>query len=115
MRSATPAHAVFLDQGFRDSFPVGGRRRLYLGTPYGPDKAAYPRDQVVARRAVMADVYGPGEALEDDASALRRLGAPAYVVYRPGGVTPPPPARRPDLFEPVYDREGYVVYRVTEP
>ena len=106
---------MFLDDRFRDSLPVGGRRRLYLGTPFGPDKAAYPKVLLIERRAVMADVYGPGEALERDALALRGLGAPAYVVYRPGAAGPPPVARRPDLFEPVYDREGYVVYRVIEP
>jgi hypothetical protein len=64
---------------------------------------------------VIADLYGPGAALERDARALRALGAPAYVLYRPDAARPLPASLRPDLFAPAYDREGCVVYRVTDP
>lgn len=115
IRGETARDAVIVDDGFRDLLAVQARRRLYLGSSSGPELAGFPRDQVVERRAVVADLYGPGEGLERDAASLRRLGAPAYVLYRPGAPSPPPASRRPDLFEPAYDREGHVVYRVTVP
>ena len=70
-------------------------------------------DELVERHAVLADLYGPGADLDRDAASLRKLGVPAYVLYRPGAQAPA--AVRPDLFEPAYDGDGYVVYRVRVP
>jgi hypothetical protein len=112
--SATPRTAVFVDSGLQDLLAVEARRRLYLGSPKGPELAGFPLDQVEERRAVIADLYGAGAALDRDVASLRKLGTPVYVLYRPDAVSPPP-ATRPDVFEPVYDRAGYVVYRVKLP
>jgi hypothetical protein len=115
IRAGTGREAVFVDDRFRDVLAVEARRRLYLGSPWGPELAGFPRDQLTERRAVIADLYGPGAALERDARALRALGAPAYVLYRHDAARPLPASLRPDLFAPAYDREGCVVYRVTDP
>jgi hypothetical protein len=111
---ATPRDAVFVDSGLQDLLAVEARRRLYLGSPKGPELAGFPLDQVEERHAVVADLYGAGAALERDVASLGKLGAPVYVLYRPDAVSPPP-ATRPDLFEPAYDHGGYVVYRVKLP
>jgi hypothetical protein len=113
IQGATPGEAVLVDDGFRVQLAVQARRRLYLGDASGPELAGFPRDEVVERHAVVADLYGAGADLARDAASLRRLRAPAYVLYRPGARAPA--AARPDLFEPAYDREGYVVYRVSAP
>jgi len=113
VRSATPLDAAFVDDGFRVQLAVQARRRLYLGDASGPELAGFPREDAIERHAVVADLYGPGAGLDRDAASLRTLGLPAYVLYRPGA--PRPAASRPDLFEPAYDREGYVVYRVRVP
>jgi hypothetical protein len=109
----TARDAVFVDDGFRDLLAVEARRRLYLGSSSGPELAGFPRDEIAERRAVVADLYGPGTELDPDVVSLRKLGAPIYVLYRPGA--PRPAAGRPDLFELAYDRDGYVVYRVRVP
>ena len=114
IQAQTPRDAVMVDDAFRDLLAVEARRRLYLGSASGPELAGFPRDQVIERRAVVADLYGPGADLDRDAASLRGLGAPAYVLYRPGAASRPA-ALRPDLFTPAYDHEGHVVYRVTVP
>jgi hypothetical protein len=113
VRATTPLETAIVDDGFRVQMAVQARRRLYLGDASGPELAGFPRDEVIERHAVVADLYGPGADLDRDAAALGRLGFPVYVLYRPGA--PQPAAARPDLFEPAYDREGYVVYRVRIP
>jgi hypothetical protein len=115
IRTNTARDAVFVDEGFRDILAVEARRRLYLGSPWGPELAGFPRDQLIERRTVIADLYGPGAALERDAQALRTIGAPVYVLYRPLAPAPSPASRRPDLFGLAYDHDGYLVYRVTAP
>jgi hypothetical protein len=112
--SATPRTAVFVDSGLQDLLAVEARRRLYLGSPNGPELAGFPLDQIEERRAVIADLYGAGAVLDRDVASLQKLGTPVYVLYRPDALSPPP-STRPDLFEPVYDRAGYVVYRVRLP
>ena len=116
----TPRDMVLVDGGYRDLIMVRARRQLYLGSSSGPERAAFPLAQVIERRAVMADLYGPGRDLDRDAAALARLGRPAAVLYRgadarpgtrPGAVL----AARPDLFEPLYDRDGFVLYAVRMP
>ncbi|MBI5709167.1 MAG: hypothetical protein HZC42_02540, partial [Candidatus Eisenbacteria bacterium] len=69
-----------------------------------------------ARRAVAEDLYGPGAAIEHDARALASLGRPVYVLYRPGDSPGRAPwealERRPDLFTRVFDRDGFMLYRL---
>ena len=117
MRDSTDARAVFVDARFRDLIMVHGRRRLYYGSTFGPERAGFPLPQVIERRAVMADVYGPGADLAGDARALASLGAPVFVVFRPGDFEGQDPGRHferhPELFERVYDRDGFAVYRLT--
>jgi hypothetical protein len=117
MRAATPAQAVFTDHHFRSLIMVKGRRQLLLGSEAGPERAAFPLDQVLERRAVVADLYGRADSLDRDAAMLTRLGRPAYVLLRaadavPDGSPGPSLDARPDLFERVYDRDGFIVYHV---
>lgn len=117
MRDDTPKQAVFADVNFRSLIMVKGRRQLLLGDSRGPEAAAFPLDQVLERRAVLADLYGPADSLDRDASLMTRLGRPAYVLLRAADAAPagPPGLRldaRPDLFNRVYDRDGFVVYQV---
>jgi len=118
MRDSTDTRAVFVDHRFRDLIMVRGQRRLYYGSTFGPERAGFPIAQVTERRAVMADLFGPASELDQDAAALRRIGAPTYVLFRaedfarerrsePLGE---PLARRPDLFAPAYARDGYRVF-----
>jgi hypothetical protein len=79
--------------------------------------AAFPLDQVEERRAVTADLYGPLAGLDRDIAVLERLGRPVYVLYRSADFPPAAsPAdglgRRSDRFTRVYDRDGFVVYRL---
>lgn len=120
MRDSTDARAVFVDDEFRDLIMVRARRRLYYGSLFGPTRAGFPLPQVIERRGVMADLYGPGADLDGDARSLASLGAPALVLYRPGdavdGSGRPAPwrnlERRPELFSRVYDRDGFQVFAV---
>jgi hypothetical protein len=82
VRTSTPARAVFVDHGARDVLLVEGRRRLYAGTPHGPERSAFPAVELARRREVMADLYGPVAELPRDAEALDAVGAPVYVLYR---------------------------------
>jgi hypothetical protein len=117
IRERTPRDMVFVDARFRDLVMVRGRRQMYLGSPAGPEKAAFPLEQVIERRAVMADLYGPARQLDADADALTRLGRPACVIVRLEDVPEGANARaalaaRPDRFVPIYERDGFVLYAV---
>jgi hypothetical protein len=111
IRNTTPSDAVFVDDGFRDVIMVEGRRQLLLGSSRGPEQAAFPLDQILERRMVMADFYGDADSLERDVAMLRRLARPAYVVVRPGAPTAPFEAR-PDLFARAYAADGFTVFAV---
>ena len=118
MTRATPVDAVFVDANYRDLLMVHARRQLLLGSTSGPERAAFPLEQVLERRAVMADLYGALAQPERDVRVLAALGRPAYVLVRaadapPHGVAAPALARRSDLFRRAYDRDGLTVYRVT--
>ena len=123
MRDSTDARAVFVDAAFRDLIMVHARRRLYFGSTFGPERAGFPLPQVIERRSVMADLYGPGADLGGDARALAALGAPAFVVFRPedqrDDASRPEPwrnlERHPEQFGRVYDRDGFRVYAVATP
>jgi hypothetical protein len=120
MRDSTDARAVFVDARFRDLIMVRGRRRLYYGSVFGSSRAGFPPAQVIERRNVMADLYGPGDDLAGDARSLAALGPQALIVYRPGddgdGSGHAAPwrnlERRPELFSRAYDRDGFRVYAV---
>ena len=117
MRDSTDASAVFLDDGYRNLVSVHARRQLLLGSPKGPELAAFPLAETLRRRAVMADVYGPCGSLERDVALLRGLGRPALVIVRAADeATRPSPAprldARPELFRRAYDRDGFIVYHV---
>jgi hypothetical protein len=116
----TPRDMVFVDDRFRDLLMVRARRQLYLGSSSGPERAAFPLQQVIERRAVMADLFGAARDLPADAAALARLGRPPAVLYRSQDV--PPGSRpgaaleaRPDLYLRIYDRDGFVLYAVRMP
>jgi hypothetical protein len=117
IREGTPHNSIVVDRGFRDLLLVRGRRPAYLGTDKGPEWAAFPLAQIVERRRVVADLYGPAADVGGDADAMARLGRPIYVVFRPEDdsltvrawkVVRETRAR----FEPAYDRDGYRVVRV---
>lgn len=115
VRQATPATAVFLDDRSRDVLLVEGRRRLLAGTPHAPERAAFPREALLRRRAVAADLYGPVADLAGDARMLDSLAAPVYVLYRASdhaGRTPWAPLAADSAgFESVRDADGFHVYR----
>jgi hypothetical protein len=109
-----------VDNGYRDLIMVRARRQLYLGSDAGPEKAAFPLQQVIERRGVMADLYGPTRDLDHDVAALDRLGRPVCVLVRSsdrnaGSNAGAALASRPDLFRPLYDRDGFVLYAVAMP
>lgn len=117
IREHTPSHAIVADSEYRDAIMVRGRRSLYLGTWFGPERAAFPLDQVIERRRVMADLYRSAQDLDADLASLERFRRPLYLVYRPEDDPDTAPARavlaaRPDRFELVYDRDGYRVLRL---
>lgn len=115
IRTTTPRDAVFLDHRSRDVLLVEGRRRLLAGTPYGPERAAFPAEALARRRAVMADLYGPAVDLAGDAACLDSLNAPAYVLYRAEDFAGARPWAALDAdslrFDLVYDAAGRRVYR----
>ena len=113
----TETDAVFVDDQYSDLIMAHGRRPLYLGSPFGPEQFSFPLQEFLLRRAVMADVYGPGGDLARDAEALGSLRRPAYLLYRPAVGVPDRAAwrgleRRPDLFVRVLAQDGYRVYRL---
>ena len=117
MRAATPAQAVFTDNRFRSLIMVKGRRQLLLGSDSGPERAAFPLEQVLERRAALANLYGRADSLDRDVAILTRPRRPAYVLLRatdagPDGSPGPRLDARPDLFTRVYDRDGFIVYHV---
>jgi len=115
VREATPIDAVFVDDGSRDLLLVEGRRRLLVGTPYAAERAAFPREALLRRRAVSADLYGPRPDLPADGAFLDSLAGPAYVLYRAGAHAAPAPWTALDRdtagFARVYDADGFRVYR----
>ncbi len=115
VRDHTPVDAVFTDHHSRDVLLVEGRRRLLAGTNSGPEKAAFPREELIRRRATMADLYGAGQDLAGDAACLDALHAPAYVLYRAPDFAGTAPWTALDAdslrFERVYAAGGYRVYR----
>jgi hypothetical protein len=115
VRHATPASAVFVDDHSRDVLLVEGRRRLLAGTPHAAERAAFPRDQLLRRRAVSRDLYGATADLPGDARLLDSLAAPAYVLYRDGEHAAPAPwaALEHDAagFARVYAADGFRVYK----
>ena len=120
VRTHTPTDAVFADDHGRDVLLVESRRRLLVGTVYGPEKAAFPSGEMAHRRAVMADLYGAANELAADAACLDSLGAPAYVLYRAEDHDGRSPWTALDAdstaFERVYaDTLGHRVYRRKRP
>ncbi len=118
MRENLPVDAVVVDDRYRALVMVEARRQMLLGDFSGPERAAYPLDQVLERRAVMADLYGPADSLERDVALLARLHRPAYVLVRESDFAAPGSSRprlgaHPDRFEGVYSRDGFVVYHVS--
>lgn len=115
IRDRTPRVSVFLDHESRDVLLVEGRRRLLAGTPFGPERAAFPREALLRRRAIMADLYGPAADLAGDAAGLDSLGAPVYVLYRTedfGAATPWAALDADSVhFERVYADGGRLIYR----
>lgn len=114
LAQGTPANAVVVDNKFRDLAMVLAGRQLYCGSPLGPSRAGFPAAEAQLRHAVMADLYGPAADLAGDAAQLSRLGRPVYLVYREADFPRPADARvldrAPELFQPVHDAEGFVVY-----
>jgi hypothetical protein len=120
VRTHTPVDAVFADDRGRDVLLVESRRRLLVGTVFGPEKAAFPSGEMAHRRAVMADLYSSGSQLAADAACLDSLGAPAYVLYRAEDHDGRSPWAALDAdsggFERVYaDADGHRVYRRKRP
>jgi len=113
----SPREAIVVDADFRDAIMVLAPRRLYCGTPMGPDKAAFPVDQLEQRHAVMADLYGPRADLPRARASLGRLEGPAYVVYRANRAKPglppeihPLPSSLGEGFDLVYDHAGVRIF-----
>ncbi|NOT33786.1 MAG: hypothetical protein HOP12_06395 [Candidatus Eisenbacteria bacterium] len=120
IRDHTPPDAMVLDAGFRDALMVKSARVLYLGTSFGPERAAFPLDQVRERRAVAADLYGAAPNADASLSALARFDRPLYVVYRPEDDSLTTKGwraltARPRRVETVFERDGYRVLRVRLP
>jgi hypothetical protein len=115
VRANTPPDAIFTDHHSRDVLLVEGRRRLLAGTPFGPERAAFPRAALLRRREVMTDLYGPATDLAGDLATLDALGAPVYVLYRAEDFAGRSPWQALDAdtvnFERVYAAEGRLVYR----
>jgi len=118
LRDRTERDAVLVDAGYNDALMVEARRRLYLGTSFGPERGAFPLDQVRERRAVVADLYAHADSLDAALRSFATQDGPVYAVFR-GDATPDTsgaPWRRldarPDRCALVYDRDGNRVYRI---
>ena len=114
VREHTPVNAVFVDNLSRDVLLVEGRRRLHAGTPFGPERAAFPREALMRRRAVMDELYGVAPVLAVDMAYLDSLGGPAYVLYRAADFAGAEPwlalAADSARFQRVYAAGGCLVY-----
>jgi hypothetical protein len=115
LRQHTAKDAVLLDHHSRDLLLVQAHRRLLAGHPHAAERAAFPREELARRRAVMADLYGEAGSLDADVALLAGLGAPAYIVYRASDFSAATPWAALDAdsarFERVYDSERFRVYR----
>jgi hypothetical protein len=118
IREDTRSNAMFVDSGFRDLVMVRGRRSLYLGTEFGPERAAFPLNQVLVRRRVVADLYGSAQELDADLASFERFKRPVYVIFRPEEDERTAAARarleRSDRLQLVYRRHGYRVFQVVQ-
>jgi hypothetical protein len=100
---------------------VDAHRRLYLGTSFGPERGAFPLDQVVERRAVVADLYGGAQDLDAALRSFAKQDGPVFVLFRgeeyPAASVPPWHRldQRPDRFALVYHRDDNLLYRVEPP
>jgi hypothetical protein len=117
MRTETPSNAVMVDRAFREIVMVKGRRRLYLGTEQPADLAAFPAQEMARRHRVMLDLYGPFAEPAADLAALRDLGRPVYVLFRPQDANVVPDlwqrlATAAPGSEVAYDRDGFRVLRL---
>lgn len=114
IREETRARAMFVDSGFRDAIMVRGRRSLYLGTSFGPERAAFPLNQVLVRRRVVSDLYSTAAELDADIASFERFHRKVFVVYRPEENERTRVARaaleRSNRFHLVYKRNGYSVF-----
>jgi len=77
MQQHTRTDVVFLDHLSRDLIMVKGQRRLLAGTVFGPDRAAFPVQDLQRRRELMADLYGPVAEPQRDLAVLRSVMAAA--------------------------------------
>lgn len=97
LRVRTADTDVFIEHRSRDLLNVQVPRRLLAGTPFGPDRAAFPARDLGRRRELTDDLYGPVAKLDEDLAALgeiveraRRVHAVGrvYLVYREADFAP---------------------------
>ena len=127
MRDSTATDVVFLDHRSRYVVNIKGQRRLLAGTPFGPERAAFPTADLARRRALSADLFGAVGEFDHDLATLdtirtqaRRLHSVSdiLVLYRPGDSEPgPQPWRRleavaGDRARLRYDRDGFRIYQL---
>ena len=127
MRDSTATDVVFLDHRSRYVVNIKGQRRLLAGTPFGPERAAFPASDLARRRALSADLFGAVSEFDHDLATLdtirtqaRRLHGVSdiLVLYRLGDCEPgTEPWRRleavaGDRARLRYDRDGFRIYHL---
>lgn len=86
VRDSTSVDDVFLETRNRDLLIVQGPRHMLVGTPAGPEIAAFPVREFERRREVTADLFGSIQEFDGDLASLTDVVARARQVQRVGVV-----------------------------
>lgn len=127
MRDSTATDVVVIDHRSRYVVNIKGQRRLLAGTPFGPERAAFPSSDLARRRALSEDLFGPVAQFDHDLATLDTIRTQAralhrvsdiLVLYRPEDFGPgPEPWRRleavaGDRARLRYERNGFRLYQL---
>ncbi|MCC6651020.1 MAG: hypothetical protein IT348_07725, partial [Candidatus Eisenbacteria bacterium] len=125
LRDSTDRDCVVIDHRSRDLVLVLGQRRLLAGTVFNTERAGFPADDLAARRALTADLFGPVATAREDLDRLadvvrnaRRVHAVSdvHVIYRAGDFAPGDEpwlrleAAMGEAAEKRWDRDGFRIY-----
>lgn len=95
LRDSTSTDVVVIDHRSRYVVNLKGERRLLAGTPFGPERAAFPASDLARRRELSSDLFGPVADFAGDLATLGEIRTRARELH---GVTDILLLYRPDDF-----------------